>query len=503
MIVPESGRAARELADLHAAVSGFPGAGEIAGARGALAAQLGFDPLDPEALADAGVDPRRGAAIAWLDSTAGIGKEVETSVLVVLAARDAPELEALLVRLARDRVGATERGAEVHGGTSVVVLRRPGSASPALAYAVAERTVILCTGPRAPAAVAAAAVLQPASSLSGLAAWKTARAAIDDAAAIVFVPPDSSLLRDRWAVRDGLAIGLSGGPGRLRARAAILLGAREPSFRALAAGGSGGELVARLDPEAPLAARWDGDFAALWRKIAPLVPARERERLARKGIDLERDVFGVLAPGGAVALSLSPRLDLASLTFASVRADPLRLVELDAVLPARSSSDAAAASERLARALVRRRRGEALRARRDDGTARLATPSGEIAWTVDREKGRIVAAGGRLGRLEALLARLDGSAPGWKPPTKTAANALSGGLGGAVIDAPRLVGAVRALPEEAFGTGPTGFVMRSVVDRVVDPAARLASVSFRADLAGGALVLSLEVEARTGTEAPR
>ena len=59
-----------------------------------------------------------------------------------------------------------------------------------------------------------------------------------------------------------------------------------------------------------------------------------------------------------------------------------------------------------------------------------------------------------------------------------------------------LVAAVRAMPDEAFGGGPSGFVMRSLVDRVAEPASRLAAVSLRADLAEGALVLALDVEAR-------
>src|SRR4051812_39200461 len=81
VVVPASGRAAEELAALHASVSGFPGAGDLAGARGALAAQLGFDPLDREALADAGVDPRRGAAVALLDRSGPRG-EAGTATLV-------------------------------------------------------------------------------------------------------------------------------------------------------------------------------------------------------------------------------------------------------------------------------------------------------------------------------------------------------------------------------------------------------------------------------------
>ena len=59
----------------------------------------------------------------------------------------------------------------------------------------------------------------------------------------------------------------------------------------------------------------------------------------------------------------------------------------------------------------------------------------------------------------------------------------------------------RAMPDEAYGTGPSGFVMRSLVERFVDPASRLAAVSLRADLAEGALLLTLELEARPRVEA--
>jgi hypothetical protein len=55
---------------------------------------------------------------------------------------------------------------------------------------------------------------------------------------------------------------------------------------------------------------------------------------------------------------------------------------------------------------------------------------------------------------------------------------------------------VRALPPEAFGEGPNAFVLRSLVDRFVAPAERLATASIRADLEGGALRLTVEVQAR-------
>jgi len=294
-----------------------------------------------------------------------------------------------------------------------------------------------------------------------------------------------------WAFKDGVALGLAAGPNRLSARVAMLLGAREPSFQALAADGHGAALVARLDPGAPLAARWDGDFAALGKKLVPMVGARDRARLERRGIDLQRDLFSVLAPGGAVALSVPARLSLGDLTAEAARSDPLRALEFEAVIPLKPGPATAEAGERLAKAAAapRRPRGG------DDGVVRIRTPSGEIAWRLDLAAGRLVAVGGRPGRLEALLARLDGDAPGWKPATPAAKAALEGGLGGAALDAPRLVAAVRTLPDEAFGGGPSGFVMRSLVERAIEPAARLAAVSLRAGLVPGALCLDLDVEA--------
>jgi hypothetical protein len=486
VIVPETGRAASELADLHASVAAFPGVGGLAGGRGALAAQLGFDPLDPDALADAGVDRRRGAALALVDRPrAQAGPAIAT--LVVLPARDAPRLESLLVRLARDRMGAVERSAETRAGITAVVFRRPGSAAPSLTYTIVDRTALLTTHPAGPALVADAASLQEQASLAEAPAWKAARGALgEDVAALAFVPAGSPFLAGAWPLKDGVALGVSARSNGLVARAAILLGARAPSFRALAAEAAAAELPA-LDPRAQLVARWNGDFGALGRKLVPALPRQDRARFAARGIDLERDVFDLLAPGGAIALSLPAALDVVGLTAAAVRSDPLRALEFEAVLPVKDSDRAEAVSARL---VARRKRPPSA-----GEVHRLRTASGEIAWVVEPGERRILAAGGAAGKLDALAARL-AAGEGYRPPTAAAEAALSGKVGGAVLDAPRLVAAVRAMPPESFGTGPSGFVMRSLVERIVEPAARLVAVSLRAELAEGALVLSADVEAR-------
>jgi hypothetical protein len=493
VVIPEAGRAARELAELHATIAGFPGAAELAGARGTLTAQLGFDPLDPESLEGAGFDPRRGLAVASLDRASRQGAAPVRGALVVLPVDDAPKIEALLVRLARDRLGATERGAEPRGEASVVTLRAPGAPAPALAYAIVQRSAILCTGPLSVALVGEAAGLAPAASLAESPGWRTARTALGGFAMAWWIPAGSPLLRGAWAVEDGLGLAISAARGRLAARAAVLLGQREGSFRALAATGAAAKLVARLDPAAQLAARYDGDPAALGKKLLWLLPARERSRLAARGIDVERDLLPLLAPGAAATFSLAPSLDVAGLTAEAVWADPLRAIEFEALLPVSDAAAAEAVSARLAGGA----RGPRRTAVAADGVHRVATPSGEIAWRVDPQERRIAVAGGRPGRLDDLLARAEGA--GFRAPTETAAGALAGGLGGAVLVPGRVVEAVRAMPQRAFGSGPSGFVMRSLVDRILDPASRLAAASFRADLAEGALVLALEVEARTET----
>ncbi|BDG02711.1 hypothetical protein [Anaeromyxobacter oryzae] len=494
VIVPEAGRAARELAALHATIAGFPGAPELVQARGALTAQLGFDPLDPDALEGAGVEPRRGAAVAAYPLPGRA--EPAAAALLVLPVRDADRLGDLFARIARDRLGAGLRSSELRGETSVVVFSPAPGTPPALAYAVVERTALVAAGPFAVDVVAAAATRRIDESLAATPAWKTARAALGERyAAILFAPPGSRRLAGLWAVKDGIALATSGSAAGARLGAVVLLGDREPSFRELSAGGAAARLVGRLDPGAPLALRWDGDPSALGRKLLFLLPARERARLGARGVDPQRDVLDVLAPGAAAVLSIPPNLDLTTVSEDTARTDPLLVARFEAVLPVKDPAAALAVSERLAPHPRRAGRGRAQPAPADAKTFRIATPSGEIAWRVDEAERRIALAGGPTGALALLEARLAGDGRGFEAPTMVSAAALQGGLGGAVLDPQRLVASVRRLPDDAFGTGPSGFVVRSVVDRFLEPAARLSAVSLQAELADGALVLALDVEA--------
>lgn len=485
VVVPRLDAATPQVSALLDTAAAFPGAGDLAGWRAAATAQLGFDPLDRRSLSGAGIDPARGAGFA--------------SGTLVLPVRDAALLADVLARIARDRLGAPERGRERRGAVEIVTFR-PAAGGPhrdgrpaSLSYAVVDgATAILAPGPQGPELVAAAAALAPEASLAGSAAWKTARAALGDGhTAFAFVPPGSPLLAGAWGVRDGLAAGLSGGGARLRVVLAVLLGDRAPGFRALA--GAGAAPASRLDPDAALAGAWHGDPAALGKKLVPFLGPRERARLAAAGLDAQRDLFELLAPGAAAAVSLAPGLDVASLSEERLRADPLRLLQFEGVATVRDADRARAVSERIAAAAARR--GPRKGAPAEGTTWRVTTPSGEIAWRLDGA--RLAVAGGAPGRLDRLLARL-GSGDGFRAPTRDAAAALEGGLGGAVLDVPRLVASVRALPDDAYGTGPNAFVMRSVVERFAAPADRLAAISVRAELAEGALLVAIEAETRAG-----
>lgn len=67
-------------------------------------------------------------------------------------------------------------------------------------------------------------------------------------------------------------------------------------------------------------------------------------------------------------------------------------------------------------------------------------------------------------------------------------------MGGAVLAPRNLVASVRALPEDAFGTGPTGFVVRSMVERFLEPAERISAVSARVEITSSALRVDVQVE---------
>jgi hypothetical protein len=486
VVVPRLGAAAEALRPLARTVESVPAAAGVVEALAAVRAQLGFDPLDERGLADAGLDPKGGAALALAPGA---------SPLLVLPVGDEGRLEALLARLARDRLGAGSAERAGVAGAPVTTWRTRPGAPPALALAVTQRTALLARGPDAPARVTAAAARIAGEALAGNEVYARARRALGDGApaALAFAPAGSPYARRASALRDGGAVGLTADGARLVFRTALLLSPeRAQAWRAVLGAGpapAGSEALARVPRDAFLAVRFDGDPVALGRRLAWSFPDAAA-RLTAAGLDLEADLLATLAPGAAAALSLAPTFEVAAVSRgagALGEADPFRLGHAVAVLPVRDAARARAALDKLAAA------APAL------GLEAEAPPAGRYVWTFRRgaaevgvalDGARLLLAGGE-GRLERLRA---GDAPPYAAPTVPSRVALAGGAAGGVLDVARLVASFRALPEAAYGTGPDAFVMRSLAERVVDPASRLLAATLRADLVEGAARLDLTLE---------
>ena len=491
VLVPGLGTAARQAGALYRTIAQAPQAVQLAEAHAALKAQLGFDPLDPRGMEQAGVDPA-GAAAAALGSA--------SPALLVVPVQDLAKLDATLSRLARDRMGATQRVTVQLRGVEVVTFRREGKGPAALAYAAIGPHALLASGPEAPETVAAAAALPEDRSLWKSPAAARARQALGQGFLVtVLAPAGSTALAEVRVARDGAALGIRAESARLGLRLALLLSPeREGWWKALRGEGPVDDgAVALLPPEAALLVRFAGDPAEATRRLEPWFPPEVKKAFSAQRLDPVTGLSPAFGPGGALALALAPTFtltDFSSPRFDLRRVDPFSFVHLDAVLPVRDAAVLRAFLARLQKAGPRLSLKVAAR-----GPA--AEPTG---WTLSWGKAQLGLAlsGGRLllsggaPRLAALEAR-PAAGQGYAAPGPAARAALSTGLGGAVLDVEHLARSVEVLPEEAYGTGPNAVVMRSLVNRYLEPATALATISLRLELAPGAALVDLDVDGRS------
>lgn len=513
VVLPELGAGAEQLAALARAARGYPAAGSLMETADALPAQLGFDPLDRAGLTAAGFDPSRGAALA-----ASPGQPL----VLVMPVADERRFEETLTRLTRDRTGAAQRGRSRAGGVGVETLRRDARTPPALSFAYAGGYALLATGPGSEEAVRSAASVAAPQSLASSIPFAEARAAAGKGqAALLWAPAGSAATRGAALVRDGVLVSARASDRLLALRAVLPLSPDRAAVWREVSGGdplAGAKELALLPPDAFLAARFGGDPSALGRRIGYLLSPAVRERLARAGLDLQRDLWDQLAPGAALSLSLAPSFDVAHVSargWEYVLSDPFRLLHLSFAVrvkdPARLRPLLARLPE-VARALgvdgaappaPPRSRGKgrpprpAVAARApapapaDPDRARL--PWGGDALTVAL-RGEVLAGAGGPGRFEGLEARLAGQGKGYQAPTSASRELLGKGPAALVLDPGNLVAGARALPPGAYGTGPDGFVMRSLADRFVEPASHLQAVSVRLQVLEKAAVLDLSIE---------
>ena len=492
VLVPTVQAAARQAGALYRTVARAPQAVQLAEAHAAVKAQLGFDPLDPRGLEQAGIDPA-GAAAAAL----GPGRPA----MLVLPVLDLAKLDATVARLARDRMGATQRVTSKIRGVEVVTFRRDAQGPAALGYTAVGPHALLAAGPGGPEAVAAAALLPEEGSLWRSPAAARAREALGPGwLASVLVPAGSPALADQRAARDGAALGIRAEATQLGVRLALLLSPeREAWWKGLGGGlPAASTSVALLPPEASLLLRFAGDPAEAARRLEPWYPPSVKSALAASKLDPVRDLSPAFGPGAVASRALAPTFtvtDFSSPRFDLRRSDPFSFVQLDAVLPVRDPEVLRAFLVRLQKA------GRSLAVQ----VVPRGPPAAPTGWTLSRGAAqlgvslsgdRLLVTGG-ASRLPALEARASTGGPGFEPASPAAKKALSSGLAGAVLDVDHLARSIEALPDEAYGTGPNAVVMRSLVSRYLEPAGSLASISLRLDLVPGAVLVDLDVDGQS------
>ena len=470
VIVPVLADLSRQAAAVQGALAARPGGDGLAELRTGLRQQLTFDLFDPDSLQGAGLDVRRGLALAELATRPG---EPGTPLLI-LPIGDSGRLEAQLTRLARERLGAGDRGQQAAGGATFTVWRRAPGEAALLSVAEAEGSMLVAIGPSGPEALRAVLALDPGLSLAGSPSWKRGRAALGDGAPVlVFVPRDSPALLDLPST-DGLAASLAATASGIRLTVAVMLGSQEPRVRPLAGTGEGSSRPSALDPASVVALRLSADPLAALRLAAE-----------QRGLPFVEPVTALaaqLASPIEVGVGLAPGADLAALMGGRALSRPLGLARLEALAGLKDPAAFTAACDQL--------------------MALTGAPAGKGRWSVGRgddtlawavQGSSVALAAGSAGGLPPLLARLRTGGRGFEPPPGTAGS-LAGGLGGLVIHGDNLVAALRALPPSAFGAGPDAVVGRSLVEKLTSSLGQGASVAVRADLPAGALKLTLDLK---------
>jgi hypothetical protein len=478
MIVPSVGDFSRQTAAAFAALAARPGGEELAAARTSLAQQLGFDLLDPASLEGVGLDVKRGLAFAELAARPG---EPGTPLLV-LPVGDAAKLEALVTRLAKERLGAADRGEQAAKGSSFTVWRRAAGEPALLAVAQAEGSMLVAVGPAGPEVLREVLALDAGVSLAESPAWKRGRATLGDGSPLLFfLPRDAPALLDLPA-SDGVAAGFSVTGAGPRVTVAIMLGTREPLVRPLAGPGDGSGQPSRLHPATVVALRVSADPAVALRLAAE-----------QRGLPLTEPISAMaaqLATPVELGAGLAPTADLSRLMDGRALSQPLGLARLEALAGLKDPAAFTAACDRLMKVVG---------APAGRGAWTMGGGDAELAWAVQGTSVALTA--GAAGGLPALLARLKTNAAGFVPPEGTG-GALAGGLGGLVLHGDNLVAALRALPPSAFGAGPDGVVGRSVVEKLVSTLGQGAAVTVRADLPAGALKVTFDVRLGTPAKPP-
>jgi hypothetical protein len=491
LIVPTLAGLAQQSSDVLTTAATFPGGKDLLDARAVIASRLTFDPFDVASIAATGLDPARGLA---LSGVVGKGGEQSPDVVLSLPVADAAKFDAAVTRLAKERLSATERTVE-SGSPEVIAWRPAAGAQPLFAYALVQKTALVSFGAASVDAIRAAAAIPETGTIASRPEYQKTMKALGAGLGLeLYVPANSPALKEVPQLKDGFAAGIRGGRDRIGVAGAVLLGQREATLRAAVAKGESAALLAKLDPGAGWVVRGDGDPGQS-ADVQAVIDAMGKQGIPEPALAILKDFIGSLGTGSALGIGVLPpgpaaKARLADAPLAALRAELLISLKDPERMTAALQRAVDLATEQAAASAPKAARGK-------KGAApsfgknpwRFPLRGGEIAAAV--ADGRLAIVAGPTGTLEALLAR---TGTAFKGPTPAADKALKGGSGGMYVDVPKLAAAARAYPEQAFGDGQQGVMLKSMVDQWSAAAERITAVSLSSDLVEGAARGELLVE---------
>jgi hypothetical protein len=466
------GEHTRTLAQLKVVglLASLAGLGDGAGALSELQRQVGVDFTSAEGLTAAGIDPQ--GTLLTTQPQAG-------APLVIVSVGDAAKLQAVLARLAKEKLGA-ERNTETDGVTTFT-----GSAgSPLLAWARRGALAILSAGPGCVEAVRAS-LSQPVEQSLGQQATYRAFAEAQRGRDVIVYAGAQSPLAGMGVTGLRLAAGLEA--HAVVVVADVPLTAAQSTALSSMSGTAGTDLAAALDPDAVLLAKTATDAATLWPVVQAVVPGQVLNQLVRAGVRINENLAN-FKPGAALSLSLASKPNLGRMpSFDPRETNPFAYVNLAALARVK---DPALTAESLA-SLQKFGSVLGLTLQRRDVAKTpvyvVTYPLGEGA-SLALDGDRLAISGGEA-RMAPLLGRAPGAGPVLPPAIKPAFEAA--GLA-AYLDVSRAVQTLRAIPDSAYGLG--GFAIKAALTRWLDAISEVKSVFFTADSVANRDVSVVHVE---------
>jgi hypothetical protein len=474
LVVPDLGAVGEKLKVLEALkiaafVAQLQGFGDAHEYAQALMGQLGVDLRSREELAKIGLDPSRGLAVAVLD---------QEKFYTVVGLKDAAKLEAFLLSLAKNRLGAGVTNTRTENGVKLTWFSQMTGTAPRLGFIVQDGFAFIAAESSVmglPGFVA----LPAEKSLAKDAALAAQLARLPAARDLwAYVPPTSQLAKEGPLGGGAFAVTLTA--DALTVKADLPWPLDEKALGSLEAK-PGADLLPLLPPDAFLAARFSGDpklVATYWGK---LVGPHLLIAFNNSGFDFKGEVLDNLKPGAVAALSVAPEAKLgAGMPELDVRrTNPFRYVHLTAAGDLADPAKGLATLEKLP--AIAPSFGAKIEAADKFGQKVFVTTYSQGEGVHFAQAADKVVAGAPLARLEEMLTRLGkkGDVGPGAIPDPSLKKAFEGHGVAAVVDLRRLAESVKALPSEAWGIG--GFAYKATTVRWLDATDDLRAVTLSLD----------------------